>query len=93
LAAVGLGRLTRNAVLAPVMGGLLTVLLAALGLDFLRHRHRAPLLAGAPSAAMLYFFVFVERVNVAVYVALSGVILARLLNGILSRRTVKGCRV
>lgn len=91
LTAIGLGLFTRNAFLAPVMGGLLVLLVIGLVLDFRRHRHWEPLLIGGPSAAALYFFVFVERVNAAIYVALAGVILARILNTVVRRSMAKIC--
>jgi hypothetical protein len=91
LAAIGLGLFTRNAVLAPVMGGLLALLLIGLAMDLRWHRRWAPLLIGAPSAATLYFFVFIERVSAVIYIALAGVILARILNAVVRRQAAKAC--
>ena len=85
LAAIGLGFLTRNTLLMPAMGILLAVILTALALDYSIHRRSLPLAIAVPGAAVLYFFVFIHRVNLAVYVALSGLILARILNFIFLR--------
>lgn len=86
LAAIGLGFLTRNTLLMPAMGILLAVILTAMALDYRIHRRSLPLAIAVPGAAVLYFFVFIHRVNLAVYVALSGLVLARILNLIFRRR-------
>jgi hypothetical protein len=91
LAATGLGLFTRNTVLAPVMGGLLALLLIGLVMDLRWHRRWGPLLIGAPSAATLYFFAFMERASAVIYIALAGVILARILNVVVRRRAAKAC--
>ncbi|TAM83367.1 MAG: hypothetical protein EPN47_04445 [Acidobacteria bacterium] len=89
LAAMGLGFLTRNAFLMPAMGILLAIILAGLVLDFGVHRRVVPLAIAVPGALALYFFVFIHRVNLAVYVALSGLILGRILNHIFVRQPIR----
>jgi hypothetical protein len=82
---------TRNAVLAPVMGGLPALLLIGLVMDLRWHRRWEPLLIGAPSAATFCFFAFLKRVSAVIYIALAGVILARVLNVVVRRRAAKAC--
>lgn len=86
LVAMGLGFLTRDTFLMPVMGTLLAIILTALALDYSIHRRSLPLAIAIPGALALYFFVFIHRVNPAVYVALSVLTLARILNFIFVRR-------
>lgn len=89
LAAMGLGFLTGDTFLMPAMGILLAVILTGLALDYRIHRRAMLLTIAAPGATALYFFVFIHRVNLAVYAALSGLILARILNLIFTRRATR----
>jgi hypothetical protein len=86
LGAIGLGFLIRNTVLMPVMGIILAAILISLALDYQMHRRPLPLMIAVPSAATLYFVVFVHRVNLAVYLTVCGLILAPILN-LIFRRT------
>lgn len=86
LAAMGLGFLTRDTFLMPAMAILLAIILIALALDYRTHRRSLPLAIAIPGALALYFFVFIHRVNPAVYVALFVLILGRILNLIFMRR-------
>lgn len=86
LAAMGLGFLTRGTFLMPARGTLLAVILTALVLDYSIHRCSLPLAIAIPGALALYFFVFIHRVNLAVYMALFVLILGRILNLIFMRR-------
>lgn len=89
LAAMGLGFLTRDAFLMQAMGALLAVILIALALDYRIHRRSLPLAIAIPAALALYFFVFIHRVNLAVYMALSVLILGRILNFIFVWRGIR----
>jgi hypothetical protein len=89
LLAIGLGFLTRATFLTPVMGTLLAVILTALVLDYRIHRRSSPLAIAIPGALALYFFVFIHRVNLAVYGALFVLILGRILNLIFMRRATR----
>ncbi len=76
----------------PAMGALLAVILIALALDYRSHRRSLPLAIAIPAALALYFFVFIHRVNLAVYMALSVLILGRILNFIFVRRGIRPSR-
>lgn len=89
LAAMGLGFLTRDTFLMPAMAILLPIILIALALDYRTHRRSLPLAIAIPGALALYFFVFIHRVNPAVYMALSVLILGRILNFIFVKRGIR----
>ncbi|TAM79745.1 MAG: MerC domain-containing protein [Acidobacteria bacterium] len=87
IAAVGLGFLIKDAILLPLMIVFLAVTLIGLFLGYRVHRQPWALLLGGISSIATFFFIFVHTVKLAAYIAIVGLVLAGVLNVLLSRKS------
>ncbi len=83
--AIGLGFLIKDAILLPLMVLFLALTLIGLYLGLRVHRHPLALILGGASAGAALVFVFVDPNKVAAYLAITGLIVAGILN-VVSRR-------
>jgi mercuric ion transport protein len=91
--AIGLGFLINDAILLPMMIVFLAATLTGLALGYRVHRRPWPLVLGGISALAVFFFIFVQTVRTAAYLAIAGLVVASALNVILRRRCAPACEV
>lgn len=87
IAAIGLGFLINDAILLPVMIFFLVVTFGGLFFRYRVHRQPWALLVGGVSSIVTLFFIFVHTVKLAAYVGIAGLVLAGVLNVLLSRKS------
>jgi mercuric ion transport protein len=91
LTAVGLGFLVKDVFLVPLMILFLSAMLATLSFDYAAHRRKWPLGLAILSSSALLFFAFACRLKPAVYLALAGVLFARIASVFFRRRSAPAC--
>lgn len=80
VAAIGLGFIINDTVLLPLMILFLALALIGLVFGYRVHRQPWPLLLGGISSVALLFFIFVQTIKPAAYLAIAGLVLAAVLN-------------
>lgn len=83
--AIGLGFLVNDAVLAPLMGVSLLILLVGLGLGWRHHHKPWALVLGVLGGALLAVSTFVWHARPGSYVGIAMIVLASVLNVLLAR--------
>jgi len=92
VAAIGLGFIINDAILLPLMIVFLVVALIGLLFGYRVHRRPGPLAIDVVSAVAIYFFIFVRTVSLAAHLAITGLIVASVLNIMLRRKCAPACK-
>ncbi len=80
VAAVGLGFLVKDTILLPLMVVFLAVSLVGMYLGYRVHHRPWALILASVSSIAAFFFLFVHQIKFAGYLAITGLVLASILN-------------